>query len=121
MKVLDSPKYTEFERTVWRPLAEEWVKQGAMSGWIFATKMLPAGSDTVYTAYSADMFPSWQATFTSRPGRPIFEKVHPGKNYDEAMAEMSKMRSLAQRELWVVVERVEKESAPRGTSRATQE
>lgn len=108
MKVHDAAAYNEFEAKVWRPIAESWVKEGAMSGWLYATKMLPSGTDTVYSGYSADMFPTWEAAFASRPLQPAFEKVHPGKSYKEASATMPKLRSLAKRELWVVVERVEK-------------
>ena len=108
MKVHDAAAYTEFEKTIWKPLADEWVKQGAMSGWIYATKMLPGGTETPYTAYSADMFPTWKAAFEARSMQPIFAKVHPGKSYDDAAASIPKLRSLARRELWVVVERVEK-------------
>ncbi len=108
MKVLDAPAYTDFEKTVWRPLAEEWVKQGAMSGWVFATKMLPAGTETAYSAYSADMYPTWDAAFAARPTEATFAKVHPGKSYTEFSASIPKLRNLARRELWEVVERVEK-------------
>ena len=108
MKVHDAAAYNDFEAKVWRPIAESWVKDGSMSGWIYATKILPSGSDTVYSSYSADMFPTWEAAFASRPLQPQFEKIHPGKSYAEASASMGKLRSLAKRELWVVVERVEK-------------
>jgi hypothetical protein len=107
-KVHDAAAYIEFENTMWRPMAEEWVRQGAMSGWIFATKVLPAGTETVYTAYSADMFPSWAAAFATRAAQPIFEKVHAGKNYQEFSAKIPKLRDLARREMWEVIERVEK-------------
>jgi hypothetical protein len=108
MKVNDAAAYQQFEETIWRPMAEEWVKRGEMSGWVFATKVLPAGTDTAYTAYSADMFPSWNAAFAARSAQAIFEKVHPGKSYQEFSANIPKLRSLARRELWEVVERVEK-------------
>lgn len=108
MKVNDAAAYNDFEAKVWRPIAESWVKEGAMSGWLYATKILPSGSDTVYAAYSADMFSTWEAAFASRPLQAKFEKVHPGKSYQEASASMGKLRSLAKRELWMVVERVEK-------------
>jgi hypothetical protein len=108
MKVHDFTAYVEFENSVWRPIAEEWVKQGKMSGWIFSTKVLPSGTDTTYSAYSADMFPSWEAAFASRSAQDVFAKVHAGKNYQDTMSPMSKLRSLARREMWVVVERVEK-------------
>lgn len=108
MKVHDATAYIEFENTVWRPMAEEWVKQGKMSGWIFSTKVLPSGTDTTYTAYSADMFPTWEAAFASRPSEDVFAKVHAGKSYQETMGPINKLRNLARREMWVVVERVEK-------------
>lgn len=110
MKVHDAAAYADFEKTIWAPLADEWVKQGAMSGWVFATKMLPGGTDTQYTAYSADMFPTWQAAFVSRSMQSIFAKVHPGKDYQATADSIPKLRDLARRELWVVVERVEKAS-----------
>lgn len=108
MKVSDAAAYNDFEAKVWRPMAESWVKEGAMSGWIYATKILPSGTDTVYSAYSADMYPTWEAAFVTRSMQATFEKIHPGKSYQEASATMPKLRSLAKRELWVVVERVEK-------------
>lgn len=109
MKVKDAAAYTEFERTVWQPMAEEWVRQGAMSGWIHATKMLPSGTETPYSAYTADMYPSWKTAFAERePLKSVFEKVHAGKNYNETFENGMKLRELARRELWVVVDRVEK-------------
>ena len=108
MKVHDAAAYNDFEAKVWRPIAESWVKEGAMSGWLYATKILPTGTDTVYSAYSADMYPTWEAAFASRSLQATFEKIHPGKSYQEVSTAMPKLRSLAKRELWVVVERVEK-------------
>jgi hypothetical protein len=115
MKVKDAAAYSAFERDMWRPMAEEWAKQGAMSGWIFATKMLPAGTETPYTAYSADMFPSWKAAFDARNTQATFEKVHPGKKYQDFADSIPKLRELARRELWVVVDRVVKSSGEKST------
>jgi hypothetical protein len=115
MKVKDAAAYTTFERDMWRPMAEEWVKQGAMSGWIFATKMLPGGTEAAYGAYSADMFPTWKAAFVARSTQATFEKVHSGKKYQDAADSIPKLRELARRELWVVVDRVVKSSAEKST------
>lgn len=109
MKVHDAAAFNEFELNIQRPIFEERIKRGEMSGWNYSTKILPAGTDTAHTARTADIFPSWEAAFkTMSPGREVFAKVHPGKNIDEVMGNMSKMRDHAKRELWVVVERVEK-------------
>jgi len=42
MKVHDAAAYTKFETEVWRPLAEEWVKEGDQTGWVFNTLVLPS-------------------------------------------------------------------------------
>lgn len=86
-----------------------------MSGWIYATKMMPTGTETPYAAYSADMFPSWKAAFTARSMQDIFAKVHPGKKYQDAADSIPKLRDLARRELWVVVDRVEKSPMEKST------
>ena len=108
MKVSDADAYVAFERDVWRPMAEQRAKDGEMSGWIFATKLLPSGDATPYRFYTADMFPTWAAAFKNWSAEDLFKKVHPGKNIDEAFANLEKLRSLAMRELWVVTERVAK-------------
>lgn len=106
MRAKDAEAYTEFEQTVWRPIAEQMVKDGGLSGWIFASKQLPSGSDTDYTFYTADMYPTWAAVFQPWTGATAFAKVHPGKNLDETFAHLDELRSLAVRELWVVAERI---------------
>ena len=109
MRVHDAAAYNDFESNVWRPLAAERIKRGEMSGWIFATKMMPSGSDTVYTAYSADIYPSYEAAFKRTSStQEVFAAAHPGKNYEQTMLGYTKLRDLAKREMWVVVERIEK-------------
>lgn len=109
MRVHDATAYNDFEANVWRPLAAERVKRGEMSGWLFATKILPHGSDTAYTAYSADMFPTYEAAFKRGSStQDVFAAAHPGKNYEQTMLGYTKLRDLAKRELWTIVERVEK-------------
>lgn len=108
MKVLDAEKYAAFERNVWSPLSQEWIKQGAMTGWFYATKLLPTGTDTKYTTRTVDMYPSLEAVFADRKFDETFAKAHPGKKMDETMADLGKLRELGSRELWRVVERVTK-------------
>jgi hypothetical protein len=107
MRVLDGAGYDTFESNVWRPIAAAAVKNGDMSGWIYSVKMLPAGSDTVYSAYTADMFPSWEAAFKNPSIAQAFAQAHPGKDMDATLNGINTLRSLGQRELWTVVERVE--------------
>ena len=108
MKVKDANGYRDFANSTSKPIAEEKVKGGDMSGWIWATRVVPSGTDQAYAAYTADMYPTWAATFGGRSGQAVFEKVFPGKNGQESMAAGTKVRDLAKRELWVIQERVTK-------------
>jgi hypothetical protein len=108
MRVLDSAEYNKFEREVWKPMAEEWVNGGVMSGWLFAVKQLPGGTDVKYGAMSADVFPTSQAALNWTGVQAMFEKIHPGQNYQETMARLGKLRNLAERQLFVFEERISK-------------
>lgn len=108
MKVHDPVGQADFAMNTWRPLVEELVRREAMSGWMFATRMLTVGTETTNMSFTVDMFPSWKAIFAPRPTQKAFEAAHPGKNYEEAMNKLPKLRDVTRRDLWVVVERVEK-------------
>ncbi|MCC6369160.1 MAG: hypothetical protein IT165_37025 [Bryobacterales bacterium] len=106
MKVHNLQEYAKFEREVWRPMAEQWIKEGSMSGWVMNVAVLPGGTDLKYAALSVDIFPNWEATFKPRNTRSMFSNVHTGKNYQETMAGLSKLRDLARRELSVIEDMV---------------
>jgi hypothetical protein len=109
MRVHHFAEYAKFENEVWKPLAEHWVGAGELSGWLFATKQLPAGTEVKYAAMSADIFPSWDAVFKGRDPQTAFPKVHPGKDYKVTMGGLGKLRDLAERHLMVIVERAAKQ------------
>src|SRR5262249_6739906 len=45
MKVHKMNDYVRFERDVWKPMAEQWTKEGDQSGWGFSVALLPGGTD----------------------------------------------------------------------------
>ena len=106
MHVHNRAEYSKFEREVWRPLAEEMIKDGLMKAWSFNTLVLPGGTDVRITAVTADVIGSWEAVFKQNSLADTWKKVHPGKNIDQTMAEAAKLRDLARRDLYVVQERV---------------
>ena len=108
MKVKDSTAFRAHANSVATPLAAEKIKSGAMSGWHWATRVMPSGTDQAYGAYTVDMYPTWAAAFGGQSYSELFAKALPGKNMEETMAASNKARDLAKRELWVVVERVTK-------------
>lgn len=95
--------------TKWSPLSQEWIKQGAMTGWVYATKLAPSGAETPYAAYTSDMYPSFEAAFAGRNLEEVFAKVYPGESMDDYLDGLGEGRAIAKRELWRVVERVTKE------------
>jgi hypothetical protein len=109
MKVHNAADYYKFEMEIWRPLAEEFIKEGTQSGWQFSTLVLPGGTDVKYIARSADIYPSWEAAFKARNTQDFFKKAHPDKDYQQTMEGLSKLRDLAQRDLLVIEERVAKQ------------
>lgn len=108
MKVRNMPAYAEFEAKVWLPMAEQWINDGVQTSWAFATRVYPAGSEREHNAYTVDVYPNWEAAFGGRAIRPMFEKVHAGKDIQKTLEPMSKVRDLARRDLLYVMERVTK-------------
>lgn len=108
MKVKDPQKYDLIESTIWSPLSQAWIKQGRLTGWIYAVKGYPAGADTPYGAYTADMFPNLEAVTSVQNFREDFANVHPGKKFEDIMSDTGAARDIGRRELWMVVERVTK-------------
>jgi len=108
MRVHDYAEYVKFETEVWRPLAEEWIKDGSQAGWRFNTLLLPSGTDVKYTALSVDIYPTWDAVFKQRSTQETFKKVHPGKDYNQVLGGMGKLRDLARRDLMYAEEVVTK-------------
>jgi hypothetical protein len=106
MRVHNPAEYVKFEQDVWKPVAEQMVKDGNLKAWSFTTLVLPSGTDVQINAVTADVFGSWQAVFAQRPLRESWEKALPNKNIDETMNALSKLRDLARRDLYVVEERV---------------
>jgi hypothetical protein len=106
MHVKNRADYVKFEHDVWRPLAESMIKEGGLKAWSFNTLVLPSGTDVHITAVSADIFGSWEAVFKQNALADSWKKVHPGKNLDQTMDGLSKLRDLARRDLFVVQERV---------------
>ena len=104
MKVHNPAEYIKFETEVWRPLAEDWLKDGSQSGWRFNTLLFPSGTDVKYAALSVDVYPNWEAVFKRRNTQETFKKVHPEKDYEQVMGGLGKLRDLAQRDLMYVEE-----------------
>jgi hypothetical protein len=106
IKANDMQAFIAFERDIWKPVAEQMVKDGNLHAWRQAMIVVPSGTDHKYRILTADFFPSWQAVFKGFNAREAFAKAHPGKNFEAAVQEGVKTRDIAKRELYVVDELV---------------
>jgi len=106
MKVHDMPAWMELERSIWKPMAESWVKDGSMRGWLVSRPVLPGGTGLPYQAVTVDVVPAWDNVFKALSLEKTFKQVHSDKNLNEVMEKIGKARDLALRELFVVDDKV---------------
>jgi hypothetical protein len=106
IKANDLQAFVAFERDIWKPMAEQMVKDGSLRAWRQAMIVVPSGAEHKYRILTADFFPSWQNVFKGFTAREAFAKVHPGKDYEQVMQAGIKTRDIAKRELYVVDELV---------------
>ncbi len=105
MKTSDVGAWVAFEKKVWKPLAEEMIKDGVQSGWSVNVQVIPFGTDVPYQGVTVDVYPSWEAVFKA-PSDPLFldrfKKVHPDMDADKTLTNMEKVRSQAWTRLFVI-------------------
>jgi hypothetical protein len=102
MKVHDADNWLELERSVWKPMAEAWVKDGTLHGWFVAQLVLPGGTGAKYQAVTLDVLPNWDATFKGFPVDKTWKQVHPDKDLNQVFEKLGKTRDLDLRTLVVL-------------------
>jgi len=108
MRIKDSAGYNDYVKSVAKPIAEERVKSGSLSGWSLLTKVFPSGTDTAYPTFTIDIYPSWDAVFATPAYQAAVDKFAPGKSAEALLLEASKYRDLGAHDLWVIEERISK-------------
>jgi hypothetical protein len=106
MKVHDVPAYMELEQSLWKPMAQAWIEQGSLHGWVVNRPVLPGGTDLKYQAVTLDIYPSWSEAMKPRPIEETFKKVHGDKDLKQSFERLGKSRDLGRRELLVVEEKI---------------
>jgi hypothetical protein len=115
MKVHEMDAWLELENAIWKPMAQAWVKDGTLRGWMVARPVVPNGSDLKYQAITVDVMPKWESAFKGVPLEKTFKQIHSDKNLNDVMAKIEKARDLAYRELLVVEDKI----VPAGKSSAS--
>jgi hypothetical protein len=87
MKVPNRAAWIANEKSLWQPIFEDGVKDGAVDGWSLAEQFMPRGARDSFITYTVDIYPNWQSLFTffgpNFPDR--WKKIHPDVPIDKGM------------------------------------
>lgn len=97
--------YIDVETNVWRPVHQQFIKDGSRVGWTLWQTVFPSGSGLefqyVTTNFLSDFSQVGAADYNG-----AFSKVHSGKNIDQLMEDTNNSRELVRSELWRVIDSV---------------
>lgn len=81
-----------YQKKMWQPLAEEMVKAGKTDGWAINVQVFPSGARDRNLVSSVDIYPSWDAVFSSRDSISSgWKKVHPDADIETTMGQFEKL------------------------------
>jgi hypothetical protein len=100
--------YVNLERTIYKPLHEQRMKDGIISAWVLSAATLPGGSERPYEFFTlnavkkAEQIPRISGGYGPEP----FAKVHPNANYVANVMKTQELRSIVRSYLMRVVDAV---------------
>ena len=105
MKTATIDDWLKLEKEVWKPVAEQMIKEGVESGWSVNLRARGLESDLPWQGVTVDVYPSWDAVFKDDPQFPDrFKKVHPDKDMNATFQQIGKARTMVRSELYAVDE-----------------
>lgn len=97
--------WVEWQKTVWRPVAEAMVKDGRSDGWSVNLTAMPFGTDLPYQAVTVDIFPNIEGVFGDDSHfMERFKKVYPDRELGTTFAKAEKLGTRARVDLYVLDE-----------------
>ena len=103
MKTTNLDEWLKLEKELWKPLAEQMMKDGVTSGWSLNTRALGLNSDLPWQGVTVDVYPSWDAVFKGDPQfADRIKKVHPGKDINAMFDQFGKARTMVKTELYAI-------------------
>jgi hypothetical protein len=104
MKASNIDDWLAFEKNVWKPLAEQMIKEGMQAGWSVNLAVMPMGTEMPYQGVSVDVYSSWDAVFKAQTDPAFvdrFKKIHPDMDFNRTFTDMEKIRSQTWSRLYV--------------------
>lgn len=104
-----SPDYVDVEQQLWKPMHQEMVNQGQKVFW--ALYWVQYGSREECDYYTVNAYVGAEALEEAYADLPeVFAKVHPDKDFGEAMAKTYASRKFVRSQLWTQVAGIRPES-----------
>jgi hypothetical protein len=105
MKTANLDGWLKLEKELWKPVAEEMVKDGVTSGWSLNIRALGLNSDLPYQGVTVDVYPNWDAVFKyDSKFVDRVKKVHPDKDLNAMLDQFGKARTMIKSELYSIDE-----------------
>ncbi len=104
MKASSIDDWLAFEKNVWKPLAEQMIKEGMQAGWSVNLAVMPTGTEMPYQGVTVDVYPSWDAVFKAQIDPAFidrFKKIHADMDPNKTFTDMEKIRSQTWSRLYV--------------------
>ncbi len=102
-----SSQYADIETDIWKPMHQEMVNQGKKVSWGFYWVLY--GDRSACDYYTVNTVTASQLNSMDGTMRDVFEKVHPGKDFDKMMAETAAAREMGRTELWQMIDVIQPE------------
>jgi len=103
MKTANLDGWLKLEKELWKPVAEQMVKDGVTSGWSLNIRALGLNSDLPWQGVTVDIFPNWDAVFKNDPQfADRVKKVHPDKDLNAMFEQFGKARTMVKSELYAI-------------------
>ena len=98
--------YVNLETSIYKPLHEQRLKDGLISGWAFNAVILPGGSERPYDFFTTNAVKKSELIprLTGGYGPETFAKVHPNGNYVGTVVKTQEARSIVRTYLMRVVD-----------------
>ena len=93
---------------LWKPIHQDYVKNGKKRSWSFYWVQFPSGADEKYdyvTVNSFDNFAQLEEPYTNLPE--VVKKIHPNMKIEEFGEKTQSPRRLVREEMWMLIDRVE--------------
>jgi hypothetical protein len=104
--------YIEEEKSIWKPIHQEFVKSGQTAGWGFWGLIMPSGTEQPFDFVTANQYLDY-GKLNSTNYAEAMKKVYPTRSTDNLGSQTQRTRSIVRSELWELVDYISYQPNPK--------